>query len=270
MADQRRRTDPVRLYWWRWKYPDRLNFGDEISAPIIEALTGRRVEWTDAETCDLVAAGSVIQQITRTKRQQMPMFWGTGLINPPKENAKPVELPALALRGELTRTRVRTPNGSPVLGDPGIFADLLLRRPVKKRWAVGVLPHYHDASDPFVDQLLDLGSRVRRLNVAWTPEEMVHEIAACDVLLSSSLHGLIVADSLGVPNIHLKFGNRLMGGEYKFRDYNSIFSPGRHRAYRPKDLPMRKAGRLRSFVEEAFIPPENIQRIQRDLAKALI
>ncbi|MBD8080175.1 polysaccharide pyruvyl transferase family protein [Cellulosimicrobium arenosum] len=174
------------------------------------------------------------------------------------------------MRGQLTRSRVRsTESNEPALGDPGLLAHLLQARPPKKRWAIGVLPHYHDASDPFVDRLLTLGHRVRRIEVAWTPEEVVHEVGACDVLLSSSLHGLIVADSLGVPNVHLKFGDRLMGGDYKFRDYNSVFRPGRHRAFRPEELPMKSASALRSFVEQEFVPPTGLRRIQRDLVKAL-
>ncbi|GII98196.1 polysaccharide pyruvyl transferase [Sediminihabitans luteus] len=267
MAD---RKAPVDLYWWRWKYPHRLNFGDEISGPIIEALTGRRVRWASAETCELVAAGSVIQQLTRTKRKQMPVFWGSGLINPPRENARPLTLPAVAVRGQLTRTRVRSTLADDVaLGDPGILADQLLRRPPRKRFTVGVLPHYQDAADPNVDALIALGSQVRRIEVTWTPEEVVNEIASCDVLLSSSLHGIIVADSVGVPSVHLKFSDRLMGGEYKFRDYNSIYSPGRQQSFAMSSIPTRSATAIADFVNSRWVPPTGIERHRERLAKVL-
>ncbi|WP_029253128.1 polysaccharide pyruvyl transferase family protein [Paraoerskovia marina] len=267
MADTRQ---PIELYWWRWKYPNRLNFGDEISSPIIERLTGRRVRWTSAETCDIVAAGSVIQQITKLKRAQLPVFWGSGLISPPKDSSRPVSLPAVAVRGQLTRSRVRTTASEDlVLGDPGILANLLLRRAPRKRFTVGVLPHYQDANDPFLQTLLALGPRVRRIEVTWTPEEVVNEIASCDVLLSSSLHGLIVADSLGVPSLHLKFSEKLLGGEYKFRDYNSIYTPGRQKSYAPKDLPVKSPTAVADFVRKSWIAPVGIERHQEKLAKAL-
>jgi pyruvyltransferase len=36
------------------------------------------------------------------------------------------------------------------------------------------------------------------------------------------LHGLILADAYGVPNVWAKFSDRLVGGDWKFRDYYSV------------------------------------------------
>jgi hypothetical protein len=42
-------------------------------------------------------------------------------------------------------------------------------------------------------------------------------------VISSSLHGLIVADSLGIPNVWLRLSPDVLGGDYKFKDYYSVF-----------------------------------------------
>ena len=38
------------------------------------------------------------------------------------------------------------------------------------------------------------------------------------------MHGLICADALEIPNAHMVIGNGVIGGEYKFRDYYSVYS----------------------------------------------
>jgi hypothetical protein len=44
------------------------------------------------------------------------------------------------------------------------------------------------------------------------------------------MHGLIVADSFGIPNMRVIASESLMGGDYKFRDYYSAFSKNKYRA----------------------------------------
>ena len=50
---------------------------------------------------------------------------------------------------------------------------------------------------------------------------MVEAIASCEVVLSQSLHGLIVADALGVPNVWIAPTGDMVGGRFKFDDYFS-------------------------------------------------
>lgn len=262
---------PISTFWWRWKFPHRLNFGDELTPPLVERLTGRRVVWGAPNRCDLVGAGSVIQMILRKQGTNQPRVWGSGFIRAEVPGEEPAPLDALAVRGRSTLARVD--NLSPrtiALGDPGILAPVLLDGPVKKRYSLGVIPHYHDVTSPVVQRMRDLGPEVRVINVAWTPEEVAREIASCDAVISSSLHGLIFSDALGVPNAHIRLGNKLKGGLYKFHDYYSAY-PGEHR-YREYVEPTGGAASVSSVLEavtESYAEPTGLHDLQEGLVHAL-
>ncbi|MGP9538489.1 polysaccharide pyruvyl transferase family protein [Brachybacterium sp. AOP43-C2-M15] len=263
---------PIRTFWWRWKHPHRLNFGDELTAPLVERITGRRVVWAGADSCELVGAGSVIQIVLDQGRGNRPRMWGSGFMRAGQEGADRAALDALAVRGRRTLARVDGVTEREIaLGDPGLLAPLLLEGTVRTRYALGVIPHYRDASAPFVATMRALGTDVRIIDVGWTPSEVAREIASCEAVLSSSLHGLIFSDALGVPNAHVRLGGRIGGGLYKFRDYYSAFS-GASR-YREVEVP---AGGtpvhlddVLESVHSRYVRPQDLERLQNGLISAL-
>jgi pyruvyltransferase len=103
-----------------------------------------------------------------------------------------------------------------LFGDPGILASLIYDKKVTKKYSLGIIPH--DIDLDYVKKL-KFGKEVKIINVRRKPSKVAKEIKECDFIASSSLHGLIFADSFLIPNIHLKFGDRLIGGNHKFRDY---------------------------------------------------
>lgn len=262
---------PISTFWWRWKFPHRLNFGDELTPPLVERLTGRRVVWAAPDRCDLVGAGSVVQMILRRQGTNQPRLWGSGYIRAAGAQEEPARLDVLAVRGRSTLGRID--NLSPrtiALGDPGILAPLLVDGPVRKRYSLGVIPHYHDVASPVVQRMRDLGPDVRVINVAWTPQEVAREIASCDAVISSSLHGLIFSDALEVPNAHVRLGDRLKGGLYKFHDYYSAY-PGQDR-YREYVEPADGPGSLRAVMDtvlSGYAQPVGLRDLQEGLVRAL-
>jgi len=270
-------THPIKTFWWRWKYPHRLNFGDELTPPLVERLTERRVVWAAPDKCDLVGAGSVIQMILRRQAENQPRIWGAGFIQAADGSEQRAQLHVLAVRGTSSLGRVDNLSPGPIaLGDPGILAPLFLDRAVKKRYSLGVIPHYHDAASPVVEQMRNLGSGVRIIDVAWTPQEVAREIASCDAVISSSLHGLIFSDALGVPNAHIRLGDRVRGGLYKFHDYYSAYSahsadPSADR-YREYVVPAGGPGSLRAVMDavtEGYVEPVGLDALQQGLVRAL-
>jgi pyruvyltransferase len=55
---------------------------------------------------------------------------------------------------------------------------------------------------------------------------VVREISRCRHLLSTSLHGLVVADSYGIPAAWARLSPDLIGATYKFHDHESVVTPG--------------------------------------------
>jgi len=114
------------------------------------------------------------------------------------------------------------------------------------------------------------GPGVRIIDVAWTPQEVAREIAACDAVISSSLHGLIFSDALGVPNAHIRLSDRLTGGMYKFHDYYSAYS-GEYR-YREYTVPADGPRSDRSVVDtviDGYVEPFGLGNLQNGLIRAL-
>jgi hypothetical protein len=54
------------------------------------------------------------------------------------------------------------------------------------------------------------------------PIEMVYDAAHCERIVSSSLHGLILADALGIPTMWDPWPTDHASG-FKFRDYASAY-----------------------------------------------
>jgi hypothetical protein len=57
------------------------------------------------------------------------------------------------------------------------------------------------------------------------PIKVLKQIAECETIISSSLHGLIAADALDIPNKRIKLSNHghNFDVDFKFDDYYSIF-----------------------------------------------
>ena len=205
----------VSAYWWE----DVQNFGDGLTpwllphygfVPVRQLLPEAR----------LVGVGSLLQ---RLDAGYTGAIWGSGAI---REDPRP--LPAarvLAVRGRLSADVIGA-RGAVALGDPGILVSRIARRP-RVRWAVGVVPHYtHRDSAVGAELTRRGGGAVRVIDVRQSAAAATREIAACAVVLTSSLHGLIVADSYGIPAAWTTLEPPLNGGDFKFRDYESVISPG--------------------------------------------
>jgi hypothetical protein len=82
---------------------------------------------------------------------------------------------------------------------------------------------------------------------------IMDQLVQCQFVLSSSLHGLIFADSYGIPNAHVILSNgKVMGGTFKFDDYYQGIGRTRHTldlTTAPKKSE-ELARRVESFVQE--------------------
>jgi hypothetical protein len=211
----------LKLYWSSGLKDDRPNFGDWLSPLLCEFLSQRRVEHARPNRCDLVAVGSILHRLGHRWFNRRVHVWGTGLI----EQSQPFCSRHYyhALRGKKTLACIVPAPAAPALGDPGLLCHLLLPdRPVKK-YALGVVPHYKDRRHPVITEFLDRNKHAFVIDVLDEPCVVIEQIAQCNMVISSSLHGLVVADSLGVPNVWIRPSQNVRGSDFKFHDYYGIF-----------------------------------------------
>jgi hypothetical protein len=141
-------------------------------------------------------------------------IWGTGKLF---EKTK-VDLPKakiLALRGILTLNSLVKRPKTVVLGDPGLLCKLVAPIVIKK-YKLGIIPHWNDYS------LVRKYPQAHYIDITNSIENVIYETSLCKRIISTSLHGTILADSLDIPNMWLKT-RKSPGRGFKFVDYRSVF-----------------------------------------------
>ncbi len=246
----------IPTYWWRYNYPVELNFGDEITPYIMKSIWGVDAIWTDVNDSILAGAGSILDILQRERKEQGLNVWGSGFIREGEPNNNP-NLIFHAVRGPRTLSRIGT---NAALGDPGILVNLVFKAAKEKKYKVGVVPHYVDVDNKMLDVIRNNPDYLV-VDVLQTPDKVAYDISSCKYILSSSLHGLIFADSYGIPNNRMRLSDKLTGGEYKFNDYYE--STGRKLIEVSPSI-LGKEDEIRR-VMESYVPISNLDGIQKQL-----
>lgn len=200
--------------WW---YAG-TNWGDAFAPSLLKWLTGQRPVRTLGPGT-LLTVGSIMRLLRAND-----VVWGTGMSSPDRV---PVPLPSgvrfAAVRGPLTAGRLRELGADvpDIYGDPGLLAPHVFPERNAPRHALGVIPHYIDAKHINVPQGVEI------INICAPLQEVTDAVCSCHSILSSSLHGLILADAYGRKASWLSVSGckRITGGKFKFEDY--LYSTGR-------------------------------------------
>lgn len=174
--------------------------------------------WASPSDCELAGAGSIIEILQQCKSNNSISIWGSGFISAGDDN-KVSGFKFYAVRGKKTLARVSN-NNDTAIGDPGLLMSKAYPIDHQPTYKVGIIPHYVDAGSELVSSLSKI-KNYHIINVLDDPVKVAEEINKCSLILSSSLHGLVVSDSYRIPNFRLKISNNLTGGDYKFEDYYS-------------------------------------------------
>ena len=202
----------VKTYWWT----GRPNFGDGLAPYLIRRFSSVWPEWALPEEAQLFTIGSVLDTPGVKANDNRPIVLGSGSLFD-----KPIPSAARfwGVRGPLT---LRNLDGAvtSVCGDPGLLADELVKMR-KRPYKLGILPHWSDGVLATRKEFLQYDPLL--INPAWDPLTVIEAIGSCKKLVTSSLHGVIVADSYNIPR-RTEVAPRLVneeGGMFKFRDYNA-------------------------------------------------
>lgn len=218
---------------------DYLNIGDALSPVMVALLSGRDVQRvpTKSKSLRMACVGTIGHGFSGGEVH----FWGTGASlwsNPsaPRSDWKPFEITpdsrflVRATRGPVSeRILTGAEEGTVgVYGDPVWLLPRFYRPEIPKKWKLGVIVHLSELSDraseahvrpeliryQVPEALRDdihLINTVSPIRVGAIGEKL-DEILACERIVSTSLHGLVFAESYGVPCLHFAQGNSRVRG----------------------------------------------------------
>jgi pyruvyltransferase len=206
------------LRYWRWRFAaqglpmwwhvGRPNFGDDLTPDLFQRLTGVPVRFEPKRSAPhVLGMGSILSKATAAS-----IICGSGLIEPARTL---VPARAIAVRGALSLQALAAPTDAVLLGDPAVLVSEVATPPAQKRHRFGFVPHVRS-----VDRWQAWNVKGHKLIDPAAPAwDVVDDIASCEIVVSQSLHGIIVADAMGVPNVWVAPSKDMRGGRFKFDDY---------------------------------------------------
>lgn len=216
------RIAPGDKMFWTGREKNCPNFGDLIGPYLFEKITGKRPRFTPTSNlsinCVFMSAGSIMSWC-----RENSVIWGSGIVYRGQKFPKPQAV--YAVRGPITRDHfIEQGYDCPkVYGDPGLLMPLFYnpKNKATKNKAtknkIGVVPHYVDKK--ISKRYIIENDSLIFIDVFKPIENVIDEILSCEVIISSSLHGLIIAHAYNMPAIWCKFSENLWGDDVKFQDH---------------------------------------------------
>lgn len=214
----------IPVFYWVGK----PNFGDLIGPYIISKITGKPVlNIKNLQYPGIMAVGSILQMLDRENM----VVWGSGLMYKPRnehiKDFKKYKPEFLSVRGHetakcLKASGIDVPDQS-FYGDPALILPLFYNPSISKSKKIGICPHFKHKSY-FLKHVTDKES-FEVIDVQKDVEAVVDSIRSSTVCISTSLHGLIVAQAYNIPWVWLEiFDNNLGGDDFKFKDFFSTLN----------------------------------------------
>ena len=195
------------------------NFGDMLAPIIMKFVSGQNIIYVSGNAeKKLLCVGTGLNCWLRSG----DLVWGYGSRNTDVHGKihVPEGVKFLAVRGQMTRESILADNPGAevpeVYGDPGILMPMIYAPAVKKEFGVGLIPHYIDKV-----RFGRYSKDTKVIDVFSNPFKVIDDMNRCEVIISTSMHGVIVAESYGIPAVWLQVSNRILGCQFKFNDYFS-------------------------------------------------
>ena len=187
------------FYWQSKKF---VNFGDYLSLKLVQRIVGGQVDTPKHhKEQKLLAIGSVL-----LFAKNNDIIWGTGMNGKRMDLAlyKFKELDVRAVRGPKTRQFLQENFGiecPEVYGDPALLIPYFFpefKKPEEPLYDYIIIPHYTE---------IDFFPKSEYPNVVYPTEPwnvVIRKILNSKFVISSSLHGLIVAEAYNIPARYLR------------------------------------------------------------------
>jgi pyruvyltransferase len=207
-------------FWVSWD-AHRDNFGDILTPYIVEYFTDKKINRISSKLFPyynhFFVIGSILQKSRKTT-----IVWGSGFISSEAHCAQTPQK-VYAVRGPKTREKllkegIECPE---VYGDPALLMPEIYqpKQAVKKTYKLGIIPHYVDKKHPWLEQFKE-NQNIKVIDVQQkNPLNVIDDMLSCEKVISSSLHGIIVADAYRIPSLWISFSDKVLGEGFKFQDY---------------------------------------------------
>lgn len=191
-------TEGLPLYYWQQKAF--VNFGDYLSLQLVERIVNGPVNvhqnHPSFNVKKLLAIGSIL-----SFGKDGDVIWGSGINGKllKKKDYDFSHLDVRAVRGPLTRSflkehfQIESPEiyGDPALLIPYLFPEFVRKSEPKNKYIC--IPHYTE--NKYYPK--DLFSNIVYATDPW--DQVIQQILDSEMVISSSLHGIIVAEAFGIP-----------------------------------------------------------------------
>lgn len=270
----------IRLIYWK----EQLNFGDYISPYLISKLSGlcilsnnASLSWKNFFKClikyprlirnyvlpyqkNLLAIGSIMNL-----GNPKSIIWGSGFLSNEDSffGGK-----IYAIRGPLSEKKALDMGGNlcRIYGDPALLLPIIYNPNIKKKYKLGVIPHWRE-TNYFLKKfpgcyIID----VRTDKV----EKIIDKILSCEKILSTSLHGIITAHAYGIPALWLNPIDLVSNG-FKFEDYFISVGIKPYKGYTHYENFLNSENKIEHLFNlnrEFALPQFSIEAIQRNLLEA--
>lgn len=236
----------IYLGWAHSKQSDFKNFGDELSPYIINKLSGLDIFYIPVLVNSFHLLKLIIKRLVLLRFIQAHALikilfgqryllstgsvlqfykfgnanvWGSGLIDSSEKAGSNNKY--YAVRGPLTREILLNEGDlvPEIYGDPALILKRIYDKEINIKYDVGFIPHVIHYNT-FISTY-KFNSNVKVINLKTDKvEKVIDQIRSCKLILSSSLHGLIVAHAYNIPAIWVNISDeKLMGDNIKFADY---------------------------------------------------
>ncbi len=239
--------DEVNLHYWS-PNGEMENLGDYLSEIVVGhyADLHKKIEGGYRH---LYAIGSIMGFGC-----QDAVVWGSGLLMDYRlyiSRIKMAKLDVRCVRGPRTR-EVLVSNGikcPEIYGDPAVLMPEIYSSQATKKHKCTLITH-------FAKENLNYGEYNRISMLTTDYKSVIDEIVASELIVSSSLHGIILAETYGVPAILLADASVNM---FKYEDYyystgrkNIICAGSVEEALKLKPLPLPDLRAMREKVKSVF------------------
>jgi pyruvyltransferase len=186
------------------------NFGDLLGPLIVQRICEtQNLSKHGLDDRRLLTVGSIIN----VEGCEGDVVWGSGIHGSLLPLRKPFpKLDIRAVRGPLTAQILRTTGNyvPDVYGDPALLISQLWEDSeigiIRRSGGTVFVPNYEDF----------FSAPPRSLSPKGNPVEIIRTIASANLVIASSLHAIIIADSYGVPSVLMESPSQSI---FKYEDY---------------------------------------------------